>query len=561
MVDVQERIGQSIGDYRLLRLLGQGTFGSVYLAEHLHDHTSAAVKVLHISLMGHGALHTFLNEARTIRLRHPHIVPVLDFGLSRHDNLPYLVMAYANGGTLRDRYPEASKLSYETIDTYVQQLASALQYAHDHRVVHRDVKPENMLVADDGTIQLSDFGIAKISELASLASLHQVVGTPAYTAPEQGEGKACPASDQYALAVVVYEWLTGQRPFQGDPLAVMLHHRIDVPPSLRSICPSVSPEVEQVIFTALAKTPPDRFPSITHFAQALHTALQGDAVPTLSSPNLDLSQSPSSTTIPIPPPPPVNTGTFSRPFVAKPSRRTFLFVGACTLIVGTGGLIWGLHQSAISVSSPTPSPTPSPILSPTPSPTPAPVGKTLFTFPAYTIAWSPDGKYFASGGEDTQVRIWDASTYENRLICKGHSQRVNMVAWSPDGRYIASSSDDNTLRVWDATTAQSLSGYGSSSKGVGSLAWSPDSKRIVKVADDMLQIWDTTTAKMLFADSAAHVSSVAWSPDGKYIAGAGGVGDFSVHIWDANTAGMPLRTYGNLFSGKDSSPFSVVLVP
>ena len=553
MADAQERIGQSIGDYRLLRLLGKGTFGTVYLAEHLHDHTSAAVKVLHIPLTGHDALHAFLNEARTVRLRHPHIVPILDFGLSRRDDLPYLVMAYADGGTLRDRYPKGSKLSNKTIDTYVQQLASALQYAHDHRVIHRDVKPENMLVSGDGTVQLSDFGIAKISELASLSSQHKVAGTPAYAAPEQSQGKPCPASDQYALAVVVYEWLTGQRPFQGDPLAVMLQHHMDAPPSLRSICPrSVSPGGAGHLQSP-GKSPGRSFPYHYSLCASLACCSARGCVPTQPLPNLDQSRSVPSSIVPVPPPPPINTGTFSMPFVAKPSRRTFLFVGACTLIVGTGGLIWVLHQSAKSVSSPMPSPIN--------SPTPVPIGKTFFTFPAYTIAWSPDGKYFASGGEDTQVRIWDASTYENRLTCKGHSQKVNVVAWSPDGKYIASASDDKTVRVWDATTANYLSSYGSSSKGVGSLAWSSDSKRIVEAVDDTLQIWDITTSEKIFTDSAARVSSVAWSPNGKYIVGANGVGGFSVRIWDANTAGMPLRTYENLFSGAYSSPFSVVWSP
>lgn len=290
MTDAEEYVGRSIGDYRLLRLLGKGTFGTVCLAEHLHDHSYAAVKVLHIPLTDHHALHMFLNEARTIRLRHPHIMPILDFGLSRHDDHPYLVMAYADGGTLRDRHPKGTKLSLQTIDTYVQQLASALQYAHNHRVIHRDIKPENMLVSGDGTVQLSDFGIAKISELASLSSQHKSVGTPAYTAPEQNQGKPCPASDQYALAIVVYEWLTGERPFQGSPLAVMWQHYKDAPPSLQGINPEVPARVEQVIFKALAKAPEDRFPSIMHFAEALHTAMQEDTLSTQPLPNLDTFQ-------------------------------------------------------------------------------------------------------------------------------------------------------------------------------------------------------------------------------------------------------------------------------
>ncbi len=273
MADPSERIGQNIGDYRLTRYLGKGTFGMVYLSEHLHDHSQAAVKILQIQLSSRNDLRDFLNEARTIRLRHPYIVPLLDFGLSR-DDMPFLVMEYADGGTLRDRHTRGSQLSWETVDSYVQQLAAALQYAHDRRIIHRDVKPENMLVRDAGKVQLSDFGIARIIEQSSLVSLHRLAGTPAYTAPEQSRGKPSQASDQYALAVVVYEWIVGQRPFQGGPLEVLIQHRTDDPPSLRELRPETPEHIEQIVLKALAKEPEERFQTITHFAQALHTELQ-----------------------------------------------------------------------------------------------------------------------------------------------------------------------------------------------------------------------------------------------------------------------------------------------
>jgi serine/threonine protein kinase len=270
MTDAQERIGQSIGDYRLLRILGKGTFGTVYLAEHLHEHSFVAMKVLHILHTGSNDPSALHKEARRVRLRHTHIVSVLDFDVSS-DAHPYLVMTYVDGGSLRDRYPQGSKLPSETIDTYVQQLASALQYAHDCHVIHGDVKPENILLSGDGTVQLSDFGIARLSEQASLPSQHKAVKTPAYAAPEQRQGKPCPASDQYALAMIVHEWFTGQI-FQGEPPAAQ--EGMDEAPSLS---PEVPSQMKQVILKALTKAPEDRFPTITHFAQALHTALQDTA--------------------------------------------------------------------------------------------------------------------------------------------------------------------------------------------------------------------------------------------------------------------------------------------
>jgi serine/threonine protein kinase len=274
MVDPRERVGQRIGDYRVLRPLGQGTFGMVYLAEQIYDSSQAAVKVLQMQLTGRDELRIFLNEARTIRLQHPHIVPIFDFGVSQ-DNFPYLVMGYAARGTVRDCYPKETKLPWPVIDAYVQAIASALQYAHDRRIVHRDVKPENMLVSSNGNVQLSDFGIARMMEQSTAsANFRGQLGTPAYMAPEQSQGKPCPASDQYALAVTVYEWFTGQRPFQGGVLEVLLQHRVDAPPSLRTVSPEVPQQIEQILFKALAKAPEARFPTVEQFAQALHGALQ-----------------------------------------------------------------------------------------------------------------------------------------------------------------------------------------------------------------------------------------------------------------------------------------------
>lgn len=274
MVDPRERVGQRIGDYRVLRPLGQGTFGTVYLAEQVYDSSQVAVKVLQMQLIGRDDLRIFLNEARTIRLQHPHIVPIYDFGLSQ-DNFPYLVMGYAARGTVRDCYPKGTKLPWPVIDVYVQAIGSALQYAHDSRVIHRDVKPENMLVSSNGKVQLSDFGIARMMEQSTAsANFHGQIGTPAYMAPEQSQGRPCPASDQYALAVTIYEWFTGQRPFQGGALEVLLQHRVDEPPSIRQLCPEVPQQIEQILLKALAKAPEARFPTVEQFAQALHGALQ-----------------------------------------------------------------------------------------------------------------------------------------------------------------------------------------------------------------------------------------------------------------------------------------------
>jgi len=267
-----EYVGQTVGDYHLLRWLGGGGFGNVYLAEQEGEGQLVAVKMLQIRMAKQDDLRAFITEARMMRLRHPHIMPLLDFGLNR-DNTPFLVMEYAPKGTLRDRHPKSTQVPLPTVIEYASQVAAALQYAHDSRLVHRDVKPENMLVRADGTILLSDFGIATAAHSTYSISVNQgMVGTVCYMAPEQLSGKPRAASDQYALAVVIYEWLSGCIPFQGTAVEMAMQHVTLSPPSLIAQVPHLPSAVEAVLFKALAKDYKDRFPSMQSFITALQQA-------------------------------------------------------------------------------------------------------------------------------------------------------------------------------------------------------------------------------------------------------------------------------------------------
>jgi serine/threonine protein kinase/ABC-type branched-subunit amino acid transport system substrate-binding protein len=287
MSDQQEdRVGQQVGEYRLVRKLGGGGFGTVYQAEHVHEHAQAAVKVLDIRLTKSEDFKDFINEVRTILLRHPQIVPLLDFGISRND-LPFLVMEYAPEGTLRDRHPRGARIPLPIIVSYVNQIASALQYAHDQRVIHRDVKPENILVRADGTLLVSDFGIAKLMEQSVLLSVQSQVGTPVYMAPEQHLGYPCFASDQYALAVVIYEWICGARPFQGTAVGLAVQHMNTPPLPLRDHLPQLPEGIERVILRALAKAPEERFERIQEFADALREAVQRSMSTVIPSPAIE----------------------------------------------------------------------------------------------------------------------------------------------------------------------------------------------------------------------------------------------------------------------------------
>src|SRR2546430_3039652 len=192
-----DRVGQQLGNYQLIRLLGQGGFAEVYLGEHIHLGTPAAIKVLHTQLTSDD-MDKFRTEARTIaHLIHPYIVRVLEFGME--GKTPFLVMDYASNGTLRQRHLRGIPLTLVTIVPYVKQVASALQYAHDQRLIHRDIKPENMLVGRHNEILLSDFGLAVVAHREQSLPTLDIVGTRAYMAPEQFRGKPRTASDQYAL--------------------------------------------------------------------------------------------------------------------------------------------------------------------------------------------------------------------------------------------------------------------------------------------------------------------------------------------------------------------------
>jgi serine/threonine protein kinase len=265
-----DRVGQQFGNYRLIRLLGKGGFADVYLGQHRRLNTYAAIKLLHTRL-SNDDIEKFQKEAQTIaNLRHPSIVRVLDFDVE--GNIPFLVMDHAPHGTLRQRHPPGSRVPLPAVVSYVKQVVDALQYAHDQKMIHRDIKPENMLLGPNHEVLLSDFGIAVVGHSSRYLSIQDTAGTIHYMAPEQIQGKPRRASDQYALGIVVYEWLTGSRPFNGTYMEIVGQHLGVLPPPLREKNPIIPPAVAQVVMIALAKDPQQRFGSVKAFANALEQA-------------------------------------------------------------------------------------------------------------------------------------------------------------------------------------------------------------------------------------------------------------------------------------------------
>ncbi len=289
--------GEELGRYRLLHLIGSGGMGEVYLAQDPVINRQVAIKVVRTeataytrtgntlgTLGSKDAAHLFQREAKAIAmLDHPGILPLYDYGEYNVNGvmLTYLVMPYREEGSLANWLQKGgfSLLSVQNVEQMLQQAAAALQYAHDHQVVHQDVKPSNFLIRTSREnpkrpdLLLTDFGIAKLSMLTTKAS-QSIRGTPTYMAPEQWEGHPVPATDQYALAVMVYELLTGRPPFRGTPLQMMYAHVNTQPQAPSLLNPRLSTAIDAVVLRGLAKRPEERFPSIIAVAFAFRQALR-----------------------------------------------------------------------------------------------------------------------------------------------------------------------------------------------------------------------------------------------------------------------------------------------
>ena len=567
-------IGHQLGNYQLTRLLGEGSFARVYLGEHIYLSTQAAIKILNAQLANDSG-DEFRTEARTIaRLVHPNIVRVLEFGVE--GTTPFLVLDYAPNGTLRERHPLGVPVPLTSVISYVKQIAEALQYAHDEKLIHRDVKPENMLLGRRGEVLLSDFGIALLAQTMSFQGLQSVAGTVPYMAPEQIQGQAGPASDQYALGILVYEWLSGERPFKGSPTEMISQHLAVPPPPLRRKAPTVTSAVEQVVMTTLEKDPKKRFGSVRAFALALEQAGQLTALPSERA-GKPAGAAPASVTFP-----PSKDSVVPSIRESRPLTPTVL-PSATSMVAGTLVCSYRGHRKAVSSLSW--SSDGRRIIS-------ASNEKTVHVWDAMTgnklqryqdtseavrvAAWSSDGSRIATVGADALVRVWDYSTNGLILTYQGHAGNVvNAMAWSPQRYLLASTATDGAVHVWDASTGQPLTIYRGHMGAVKTLAWSPYESSspgggygIVSGGDDTsVQTWEAATGRTvaLYRDQAAKVISVAWSPNVYALSSqskpsasaltgsrvACGRADGMVQMWDTITS-------REVLSYRYTSPLSVV---
>lgn len=254
----------TLGDYDIYSPLGRGGMASVFLALDLSLNRSVAIKVISPSALTSGTLvERFWLEARTAAsLSHPHVIPI--YAVKSVAGLHFFVMKYVEGGSLDSVLKTGGKLSISLVRTILTQVSSALAYAHRRGVIHRDVKPANIMLDDEGFAIVMDFGIAKVRDVTALTTAGTMVGTPYYMSPEQFSEKEIDGrSDQYSLGVVAFELLTGKRPFSGETLAQILRgHLLDSPPDVRDLRPDCPPELAAAVSRMLSKEPNERFPSL-----------------------------------------------------------------------------------------------------------------------------------------------------------------------------------------------------------------------------------------------------------------------------------------------------------
>ncbi len=268
-------VGQTLKHFHVMEVVGRGGMATVYKAWDLESAAVVAVKVLSPFLSAEEKFRTrFRREAKILhRLRHPHILPLLDYG--EFEELLFIVMPFVSEGNLGDRMKRET-IKVDDAARIIEQMADALQNAHDHGVVHRDIKPSNILLDEEYNARLSDFGFARVQEASVSLTGSTLLGTPAYMAPEQILGhEVTPRADQYALGVILYQLSTGKLPFEADtPMGLALQHATEPLPRPRRVNPNLPDAVEEVILRSLSKDPNFRYHSMWAFNRAFQDSLQ-----------------------------------------------------------------------------------------------------------------------------------------------------------------------------------------------------------------------------------------------------------------------------------------------
>jgi len=317
----------TLGEYEILNELGRGGMATVFLAHDISLDRKVAIKVMAPHLLeGEGMAERFKLEARTAaQLSHPHIIPI--YAVKETANMLYFVMKFVEGKELGDVMRRTGQLPIPMVKDVLTKVGSALGYAHRRDVVHRDIKPGNIMIDEEGTPIVTDFGIAKVAETSGLTMTGSTIGTPSYMSPEQCEAKpVAGASDQYSLGVLAFEMLTGALPFEADsPVTIMYKHVHEELPVLEDFRPDCPPEVVETVTRMLAKDPADRWPSMEAAIQKLRSATGSGMAAVVSGFDSDPS---------LPATPSV---TAPQPAAASVGSKKSMLLGLAAIVVIIGG--------------------------------------------------------------------------------------------------------------------------------------------------------------------------------------------------------------------------------
>ena len=505
--------GFRLGHYKILDQIGVGGMGQVYLAEHVRMKRLVALKVL----PGRHALSAanverFYREARAAAaLDHPNIVRAHDVACDKGTH--FLVLEYIEGEPLTRKLASAGgRLPVAEACAYAIQAAAGLQHAHERKLVHRDVKPGNLLVDRDGVLKILDMGLARFFESDEDRLTHRldpggVMGTADYVCPEQlvDCARADHRGDIYSLGATLYHLVTGRPPFDGTTTAKLVAHQLHSVPAAHTVRPDVPEALSAVIARMMAKNPDDRYQSAAEVVAALLPFVEEGAAAggPRSSGRLPaftlaaISQSTANLTVPA--------------GVRRPARgrRLWVTAGVAALLV-VAGVIAALWKTDRGPTTPGAPAAPADALARLYS---LDVGRASVESALFT----PDDQFLVTAGTDQLVRVWDANTGAAVRELEGHANSVRALAFLPGGKRVLSASHDKTLKLWDVATGECLRTYEGHAAGVVGVAALPDGRRFASSAvDGAIRLWDAETGEVLreYPRAPLPVYALAVTPDG-----------------------------------------------
>ncbi len=515
----------SLANFKIVRVVGRGGMGVVLHGVDTCLQRDVAIKVLDPELLQDElAVTRFCREARAAaKISHENIVAVHQVDHDENKDIPFLVMELISGESLEKKIKRDGALSLKEIVSIGMQTAAGLAAAHDKGLIHRDIKPGNILLEQSGQrVKLTDFGLARAAEDVHLTRSGLVAGTPLYMSPEQASGEELDArSDLFSLGVVLYELAAGEPPFNGKtPLAVFKRVTEDQHVPLRERNPEMPDWFALIVDRLLAKKPADRFQSAREVANTLeHFWAMLRSSEKLVCPK--------------------------KKAAAALWKAITLGTAAGLLTLVLGGLaaffLWPGREEKI--------------------PKPAHVFKGN-AGPIWSVAISKDGKHLAMGNDNGTVTYWDIAAWKVLWTRDAHKGPVWALALSPRGDYLATGSDDGQAKIWDLQPRdvehreKPVYTFDNSS-GVRALAFDPEGKKLLTGGrNGAVNVWDIATQAKL-VETAGHdnsVLAVAFAPDGQTMASASG--DKTIKIWDASTGGPKLT-----LTGHDSGVFGIAFAP